>query len=65
MIPCRRQNPQTNGKVERFFLSYKTEYATGTFNSIKDYMRHYNEDRPHMSLNYKTPQEVWVELTGV
>ena len=23
--------PQTNGKVERFFLSYKIEYAIGTF----------------------------------
>lgn len=40
---ARVNRPQTNGKVERFFLSYKTEYATGTFSSITDYIKHYNE----------------------
>ncbi len=59
---ARVNRPQTNGKVERFFLTYKTEYTTGTFNNIKDYITHYNKKRPHMSLNYKTPQEVWNEL---
>jgi putative transposase len=59
---ARVKRPQTNGKVERFFLTYKTEYTTGTFNNINDYIKHYNNDRPHMSLNYKTPQEVWNEL---
>lgn len=54
--------PQTNGKVERFFLSYKTEFTTGNFNNIKEYIKHYNEARPHMSLNYKTPKEVWNNL---
>jgi putative transposase len=60
---ARVNRPQTNGKVERFFLSYKTEYATGTFNNISEYIKHYNEIRLHMSLNYKTPKEVWGELT--
>tara|TARA_B100001964_G_C14245724_1_gene607282 strand:- start:1215 stop:2081 length:867 start_codon:yes stop_codon:yes gene_type:complete len=59
---ARVNRPQTNGKVERFFLTYKTEYATGTFSCIKDFMKHYNEARPHMSLLYKTPKEVWKEL---
>ncbi|MDP6587561.1 MAG: IS481 family transposase [Anaerolineales bacterium] len=58
---ARVNRPQTNGKVERFFLTYKTEYATKSFISMKDYMRHYNEERPHMSLNYKTPQQVLEE----
>lgn len=62
---ARVNRPQTNGKVERFFLSYKTEFITGTFTGIKDYMRHYNEERPHMSLLYKTPKEVWDELRNV
>lgn len=62
---ARVNRPQTNGKVERFFLTYKTEYATGTFTNIKDYIQHYNEKRLHMSLNYKTPQEVWNELKNV
>ena len=60
---ARVNRPQTNGKVERFFLTYKTEYATGSFTSISDYIRHYNEERPHMSLGFKTPKEVWEELS--
>lgn len=59
---ARVNRPHTNGKVERFFLSYKTEFVTGTFTNIKDYVKHYNEERPHMSLLYKTPKEVWDEL---
>ena len=62
---ARVNRPQTNGKVERFFLSYKTEYATGTFSCIGDYIKHYNEQRLHMSLNYKTPMQVWRELKKV
>lgn len=56
---ARVNRPQTNGKVERFFLTYKTEYATGTFKGITDFIKHYNNERPHMSLQYKTPKEVW------
>jgi putative transposase len=62
---ARVNRPQTNGKVERFFLSYKTEFATKSFRSIGEYIKHYNEARPHMSLNYKTPKEVWDELKNV
>jgi putative transposase len=59
---ARVNRPQTNGKVERFFLSYKTEYATGSFKGIKDYITHYNRHRPHMSLAYKSPQNIWDDL---
>lgn len=62
---ARVNRPQTNGKVERFFLTYKTEYATGSFSNITDYMKHYNDVRLHMSLNYKTPKQVWEELKRV
>ncbi len=51
--------PQTNGKVERFFRTYKEEYITETFSCIKDFIKHYNEVRPHMSLYYKTPLDIW------
>lgn len=54
--------PQTNGKVERFFLTYKTEFLQETFNTISDFINHYNEKRLHMSLRYKTPLEVWNDL---
>ena len=59
---ARVNRPQTNGKIERFFLTYKTEYATGSFKNITDYIKHYNNERPHMSLGYKTPKQVWDEL---
>jgi putative transposase len=62
---ARVNRPQTNGKVERFFLTYKTEYATGSFANINDFILHYNEARPHMSLGYKTPKQVWDELKNV
>lgn len=62
---ARVNRPQTNGKAERFFLSYKTEFATGSFTSVKEYVQHYNEKRLHMSLNYRTPKEIWDELADV
>ena len=62
---ARVNRPQTNGKVERFFLTYKTEFATKSFTTVKDYMLHYNNERPHMSLNFQTPQQVWNELKNV
>jgi len=62
---ARINRPQTNGKVERWFKTYKTEYLTGTFTNIKDYIEHYNNKRLHMSLHYKTPQQVWNDLKNV
>lgn len=62
---ARVNRPQTNGKVERFFRTYKEEYAVGTFSSLGEFIKHYNEVRLHMSLHYKTPKDVWEELTGV
>ena len=61
---ARVNRPQTNGKVERFFRTYKEEYAIGTFSSLGEYIKHYNEVRLHMSLHYKTPKEVWSELVS-
>ena len=62
---ARVNRPQTNGKVERFFLTYKTEYATGSFDDINDFIKHYNEERIHMSLGYRTPKEIWDEFRNV
>jgi putative transposase len=62
---ARVNRPQTNGKVERFFHTYKSEYIQSTFSSINDFIKHYNEARLHMSLNYKTPKQVWDELRNV
>jgi putative transposase len=62
---ARVNRPQTNGKVERFFHTYKSEFIKETFSTLGDFIKHYNEERPHMSLNYKTPKQVWDELRKV
>ncbi|MDO8660548.1 MAG: DDE-type integrase/transposase/recombinase [Candidatus Woesearchaeota archaeon] len=63
-VLARINRPQTNGKIERWFGTYKQEFMTSTFIIIQDYVQHYNNDRPHMSLNYRTPHDVWRELTN-
>lgn len=62
---ARVNRPQTNGKIERWFGTYKEEYAKGTFSGITDFVRWYNEERLHMSLGYRTPLNVWNELKDV
>ena len=63
-VLARINRPQTNGKIERWFGTYKQEFMTSTFTTIQDYVLHYNKQRPHMSLNYRTPHDVWIELTN-
>lgn len=60
-VLARVNRPQTNGKVERFFKTYKEEYASSVFSNLKDYIKYYNEERIHMSLHYRTPSEAWEE----
>ena len=62
---ARINRPQTNGKIERWFGTYKEEYIKGSFSGIKDFVKWYNEERIHMSLGYKTPLEMWKELKSV
>ena len=54
--------------IERFWRSVKYEdgyqklYSTGhaLFDGLTNYIRFYNEQRPHQSLNYATPAEVYL-----
>jgi putative transposase len=56
-----------NQRIERFFRSYKWEklyledYETGhqLRDITKEYIEHYNNKRPHQSLEYKTPAEYY------
>lgn len=57
--------PTQNSYVERFNRTYRTEvldmYAFRTLNQVREitenWMREYNEERPHDSLNDLTPWE--------
>lgn len=51
------KKPTTCGKLERFWLTHNTE--RWNFSSLQKFVRFYNFDRPHMSLNYQTPYEVF------
>jgi len=57
-IVARAHHPQTNGKIERWFGTYKREFNE-RFNNIDEYVKFYNEERPHQRLDYCTPQEVF------
>lgn len=59
-----------NRRIERFFRSFKweklylEEYENGhqLRKMIKEYMEHYNNERPHQSLNYMTPSQMHIGL---
>ena len=47
------KHPQTNGKIERWFGSYKDE--SPRFHRLNEYLLHYNFCRPHGGINYQKP----------
>ncbi len=57
------KKPTTTGKIERFWLTHNTE--RWNFSSLQKFVNYYNYERPHMSLNYLTPYEVFTrDLKG-
>lgn len=55
-ILSRVNHPQTNGKVERWFGTYKLEFDS-RFNNLQEFMDFYNEERLHQGIGYKRPYE--------
>jgi hypothetical protein len=49
--------PTTQGKIEHWFRTYDLEHAR--FPLHRKFIQYYNYERPRMSLNYKTPAEVF------
>jgi len=49
-------HPQTNGKIERWFGTYKTEFDE-RFETLDAFLTFYNDVRIHQSLKYKTPKD--------
>lgn len=52
------KKPTTCGKLERFWGTHNTE--RWNFPSLKKFLNYYNHERPHMSLDYLTPYEVYI-----
>ena len=55
-IMGRIHHPQTNGKIERWFGTYKQEYDE-RFHCLDEFVKYYNEERIHQGINYLTPIE--------
>ena len=53
---ARIHHPQTNGKIERWFGTYKTEFKQDQ-DTLKTFIKYYNEERLHQGIHYKTPLE--------
>ena len=61
-IVARVKHPQTNGKIERFFG--EVERRIRKFGSIDKIVRWHNAIKPHMSLDYDEPCNVfWYRLS--
>ena len=63
-IVARAHHPQTNGKIERWFGTYKREFNE-RFKNVDEYIDYYNNKRPHQRLNYKTPADVFFKKDDV
>lgn len=58
---ARRNHPQTNGKMEKWFDTLKKRMKKHPDENLQDFVRWYNEKRIHHALSYKTPEEVYQE----
>lgn len=52
----RVHHPQTNGKIERWFGTYKLEFDE-RFNNLDEFIDFYNKERLHQGIGYKHPIE--------
>ncbi len=57
----RRNHPQTNGKMEKWFDTMKKRKKKHPEEYFHDFIKWYNEKRIHHALEYKTPEEVYHE----
>ena len=57
----RRNHPQTNGKMEKWFDTMKKRKKKHPNETLQEFVKWYNEERIHHALDYKTPEEVYIE----
>jgi putative transposase len=55
----KRNHPQTNGKMEKWFDTLKKRKKKHPEETLKEFVKWYNEERIHHALEYKTPEEVY------
>ena len=57
----RRNYPQTNGKMEKWFDTMKKRKKKHPDETLQNFVKWYNDGRVHHALRYKTPEEVYIE----
>lgn len=57
----RRNHPQTNGKMEKWFDTMKKRFRKHPEETLPNFVKWYNKERIHHGLDYKTPEEVYWE----
>ncbi len=60
--------PQSNGKIERWFGSYKGEFPRmnhSEVNNLQSWTHYYNFERIHQSLGYETPAHVYLGVKSI
>ncbi len=57
----RRNHPQTNGKMEKWWHTMKRRKKKHPEETLEEFVRWYNEQRIHHALSYKTPEQVYQE----
>jgi putative transposase len=57
----RRNHPQTNGKMEKWFDTLKQRMKRHPEESLQDFVKWYNSARIHHALNYQTPEETYIQ----
>jgi len=57
-IPSRARHPQTNGKLEKFHHILDTEFDE-RFDTIKEFIDNYNNERISEAVDYMTPNEAY------
>ncbi len=57
----RRNHPQTNGKMEKWFDTMKKRFKKHPKENLQDFVKWYNKVRIHHALDYKTPEEIYQE----
>lgn len=53
----RVHHPQTNGKIERWFGTYKSSEYKPESDDVNSFVKYYNEERMHQGIGYKRPLE--------
>lgn len=57
----RRNHPQTNGKMEKWFDTMKKRMKRHPEENLQEFVKWYNEKRIHHALKYATPEKVYWE----